>query len=83
MGKILIVAEKPAAGKDIAKVVGATEKHTGYMEGERYVVTWAFGHLIGLKDPQEHDERYKKWSLGNLPVAFQLSESLNLPVSSG
>ena len=84
MGKILIVAEKPAAGKDIAKVVGATEKHTGYMEGERYVVTWAFGHLIGLKDPQEHDERYKKWSLGNLPVAFQLSESLKvLPESAG
>ena len=58
MRKILIVAEKPAAGADIAKVVGATEKHDGYMEGDRYVVTWAIGHLIALKQPQEHDEKY-------------------------
>lgn len=78
MGKILIVAEKPAAGKDIAKVVGANEKHNGYLEGEVYVVTWAIGHLIGLKDPQEHDERYKKWSLDNLPISFDLSESLKV-----
>lgn len=78
MGKILIVAEKPAAGADIAKVVGAREKHNGYMEGERYVVTWAIGHLIGLKQPQEHDEKYKRWSLANLPVSFDLSESLKV-----
>lgn len=78
MGKILIVAEKPAAGNDIAKVVGANEKHNGYLEGEVYVVTWAIGHLIGLKDPQEHDERYKKWSLDNLPISFDLSESLKV-----
>lgn len=78
MGKILIVAEKPAAGKDIAKVVGADEDHRDYLEGEAYVVTWAIGHLIGLKDPQEHDERYKKWSLDNLPISFDLSESLKV-----
>lgn len=78
MGKILIVAEKPAAGGDIAKVVGANEKHNGYLEGEIYVVTWAIGHLIGLKDPQDHDERYKKWSLDNLPISFDLSESLKV-----
>lgn len=78
MGKILIVAEKPAAGADIAKVVGAGEQHNGYMEGERYVVTWAIGHLVGLKQPQEHDEKYKRWSLANLPVAFDLSDSLKV-----
>lgn len=78
MGKILIVAEKPAAGADIAKVVGATEKHRGYLEGDRYVVTWAVGHLIGLKEPQEHDEKYRKWNLGNLPISFDLSESLKV-----
>ena len=78
MGKILIVAEKPAAGADIAKVVGAGEKHNGYMEGERYVVTWAIGHLVGLKQPQEHDEKYRKWSLANLPVSFDLSDSLKV-----
>lgn len=78
MGKILIVAEKPAAGADIAKVVGADEKHNGYMEGDRYVVTWAVGHLIGLKQPQEHDEKYRRWSLENLPISFDLSESLKV-----
>lgn len=78
MGKILIVAEKPAAGTDIAKVVGALEKHQGYLEGERYVVTWAVGHLIGLMQPQEHDEKYKKWSLKNLPIFFDISESLKV-----
>ena len=78
MGKILIVAEKPAAGADIAKVVGAGEQHNGYMEGERYVVTWAIGHLVGLKQPQEHDEKYKRWNLANLPVSFDLSDSLKV-----
>lgn len=78
MGKILIVAEKPAAGQDIAKVVGADEKHSGYMEGEKYIVTWAVGHLIGLKQPQEHDEKYKKWDLNYLPLSFDLSESLKV-----
>lgn len=78
MRKILIVAEKPAAGLDIAKVVGADKKHAGFMEGEKYVVTWAVGHLIGLKQPQEHDERYKKWDLKNLPISFDLSDSLKV-----
>lgn len=78
MGKVLIVAEKPTAGQDIAKVVGADEKHNGYLEGTKYVVTWAVGHLIGLKQPQEHDERYKKWDLKNLPIFFDLSESLKV-----
>ncbi len=82
MGKTLIVAEKPAAGKDIAKVVGATEEHSGYMEGRQYVVTWAVGHLIGLKEPQEHDEKYSRWVLEDLPISFGLSDSLKvLPVS--
>ncbi len=83
MGKTLIVAEKPAAGQDIAKVVGATEKHNGYMEGGKYIVTWAVGHLIGLMQPQEHDEKYRKWNLDNLPLHFDLSESLKvLPETS-
>lgn len=78
MGKILIVAEKPSAGLDIAKAVGADKKYGGFMEGEKYVVTWAVGHLIGLKQPQEHDERYKKWDLKNLPISFDLSDSLKI-----
>lgn len=83
MGKTLIVAEKPAAGQDIAKVVGATEKHSGYMEGNQYIVTWAIGHLIGLMKPYEHDEKYKTWDLQHLPISFDLSENLKvLPETS-
>lgn len=78
MGKTLIVAEKPAAGQDIAKVVGATENHKGYMEGDKYIVTWAVGHLIGLMQPQEHDEKYREWNLDNLPLHFDLAESLKV-----
>ena len=78
MGKTLIVAEKPAAGQDIAKVVGATEKHNGYMEGNQYIVTWAIGHLIGLMKPYEHEEKYKTWDLRHLPISFDLSENLKV-----
>lgn len=83
MGKTLIVAEKPAAGADIAKVVGAAEKHKGYYEGEQYIVTWALGHLIELKDPEEHDERYKKWNLKDLPISFDISDSLKVIPETG
>lgn len=82
MGKILIVAEKPSAGADIAKVVCATERNDGYLEGDRYVVTWGFGHLIGLKEPQEHDEKYKAWSLDTLPIYFDINDSLKIIPSS-
>ncbi|MCI6552698.1 MAG: DNA topoisomerase [Lachnospiraceae bacterium] len=68
MGKILVVAEKPSAGADMAKVLGVTEKKKGYMEGDRYIVTWALGHLVGLKDPEEVNPAYKKWRLEDLPL---------------
>lgn len=68
MGKILVIAEKPSAGKDMARVLGVTEPHNGYMEGERYIVTWALGHLIGLRNPEEIDPKYKKWRLEDLPL---------------
>lgn len=80
---ILIVAEKPSAGADIAKVVGATQRQDGYLEGNGYIVTWAVGHLIGLKAPQEHNEELKNWSLETLPLRFPISESLKvLPKTS-
>lgn len=78
MGKTLIVAEKPAAGADIAKVVGATDRGDGYMEGNGYIVTWAVGHLIGLKKPGEHGEEYEKWQLDQLPLFFSINESLKV-----
>ena len=78
MGKVLVVAEKPSAGADMAKVLGCTERKDGYIEGGNYIVTWAVGHLIGLKEPQEHDEKYVTWNLEDLPIAFDLSESLKV-----
>ncbi len=78
MGKVLVIAEKPAAGADMAKVLGCTERKDGYIEGKNYIVTWAVGHLIGLKEPQEHDEKYATWNLEDLPLAFDLSESLKV-----
>lgn len=70
MGKILVVAEKPAAGKDIARILGVTGSNNGYVENEQYIVTWAVGHLIGLKDPDEADIRYKSWNVDDLPLPY-------------
>lgn len=83
MGKILVVAEKPSVGKELAKILNCTQSKNGYIEGEQYIVTWAVGHLIGLKEPHEHDERYKKWNLSDLPFCFEIGDSLKvLPASA-
>ena len=65
---ILCVAEKPSVGRDIARVLGANTKHDGYMEGNGYCVTWTFGHLCALLDPQEYNEQWKNWNLSSLPM---------------
>ena len=52
MGKILVLAEKPSVGRELARVLGATGGRDGFMEGARYVVTWALGHLVTLADPE-------------------------------
>ncbi|MDD6069766.1 MAG: toprim domain-containing protein, partial [Clostridiales bacterium] len=70
MNKILIVAEKPSAGKDIARILGVTEAQNGYMENDKYIVTWARGHLIGLKDPDENNPKYQKWDVDDLPLPY-------------
>ena len=68
MGKIVVVAEKPSVGRDIARVIGCRTRGDGCLIGERYVVTWAVGHLVTLMEPDELDEKYKKWSFDTLPV---------------
>lgn len=78
MGKILVIAEKPSVAGDIAKALECNERKNGYYENETYIISWAIGHLIGLKYPQEHDERYKNWNLEDLPLVFPLSESLKV-----
>lgn len=68
MAKILVVAEKPSVGKDIAKVLKCNKKGEGCLIGEKYIISWAIGHLIELCDPEEYDEKYKKWRLDTLPI---------------
>ena len=66
--KKLIVAEKPSVARDIARVLGVRGKQDGYFENGEYAVTWALGHLVTLCEPDEMDERYKKWRWGDLPI---------------
>ncbi|NLY43269.1 MAG: DNA topoisomerase III [Clostridiaceae bacterium] len=68
MGKILVLAEKPSVGRDIARVLGCNHKENGYMEGSKYIVTWALGHLVTLADPEVYDAKYKTWKLEDLPM---------------
>ena len=65
---IVCVAEKPSVGAYIANVLGAKQKHDGYFEGNGYQVTWTFGHLCALLDPQEYTDQWKSWSLSSLPM---------------
>ncbi len=65
---ILCIAEKPSVGRDIARVLGATTQRDGYMEGNGYLVTWTFGHLCALLDPQEYTDQWKSWNLSSLPM---------------
>lgn len=62
------IAEKPSVARDIAKIIGATHSHDGYMEGNGYQVTWTFGHLCELKEPNDYFVNWKSWSLAALPM---------------
>ena len=65
---IVCIAEKPSVAKDIAKIIGANSAHDGYMEGNGYQVTWTFGHLCTLKEPEDYTALWKRWSLAALPM---------------
>ncbi|MEG0864504.1 MAG: DNA topoisomerase 3 [Clostridia bacterium] len=77
MGFTLIVAEKPSVARDIARVLGANNHGEGCLSGAGYRVTWAIGHLVGLKEPEELDEKYKRWRAADLPI---LPENMELKV---
>ena len=64
----LVIAEKPSVAQSIAKVIGATQRKDGYMEGNEYLVSWCVGHLIELAQPQTYDEKYEKWRYEDLPI---------------
>ena len=77
MSKILVLAEKPSVGRDLARVLNCNKKGNGYLEGDKYIVTWALGHLVTLADPEAYDEKYKSWRIEDLPM---LPEHLKLVV---
>lgn len=62
----LVLAEKPSVAQSIAKVLGATKREDGYLEGNGYVVSWCVGHLVELSQPEAYDEKYNKWAYGNV-----------------
>ena len=65
------VTEKPSVARDIARLLGANDRHDGYFEGNGYQVTWTFGHLCELKEPNDYTDQWKWWSLGQLPMIPQ------------
>ncbi|MEK5012042.1 MULTISPECIES: DNA topoisomerase III [Bacillus] len=77
MAKSVIIAEKPSVARDIAKVLKCTKKGNGFLEGDKYIVTWALGHLVTLADPEAYDNKYKTWNLEDLPM---LPERMKLVV---
>ena len=65
---IVCIAEKPSVARDIARIIGATSSHEGYMEGNGFQVTWTFGHLCTLKEPNDYTPMWRAWSLTSLPM---------------
>ena len=75
--KTLVIAEKPSVARDIARVLGCAKKENGALEGNQYIVTWALGHLVTLKDPEDYDKKYKEWNMAVLPM---MPEKLQIKV---
>lgn len=71
MAKSLVLAEKPSVARDIARVLGAKRNGNDFIEGDKYVITWALGHLVTLADPDAYDDKYKAWRLEDLPMLPQ------------
>lgn len=74
MNKSLVLAEKPSVGRDIARVLKCNKNGNGYIEGDRYIVTWALGHLVTLAEPEVYKKEYKEWKLEDLPILPSRSE---------
>ena len=68
MGKILVIAEKPSVARDIARVLKCSQKGDGFIGGEKYIVSWAVGHLVTLCEPEDYDKSLKRWTSASLPI---------------
>lgn len=79
MGKILVIAEKPSVARDIARVLGCKKENQkqSFLQGNDYIVSWAIGHLVTLAEPEDYDNKYKKWNMETLPI---LPEQMKLKV---
>ena len=77
MPRVVVIAEKPSVGKELAKVLGCRERGDGFVSNDKYIVTWAVGHLVALSMPNEIDAKYQKWDKKDLPI---LPESIPLKV---
>ena len=79
MGKALVLAEKPSVGRELARVLGCKRGGEGYLEGDRYVVTWALGHLVTLADPDVYEKKWEKWDIADLPMLPQSWKLVVIP----
>ena len=77
--KTLVIAEKPSVGRDIGRVLGCAQKNGGAMEGGKYIVTWAMGHLVTLQDPEDYDKKYREWKMEVLPIMPDKLETKVIP----
>ena len=81
MAKTLVLAEKPSVGRELARVLGCTRGGNGYIEGDRYIVTWALGHLVTLADPDVYEKKWEKWDMEDLPMLPQTMKLVVIPES--
>ena len=77
--KTLVIAEKPSVGRDIGRVLSCQPRGNGFMEGQKYLVTWALGHLVTLKDPEDYDKKYKEWKMEALPIMPEKLQTKVIP----
>ena len=80
--KALILAEKPSVARDIARVMHCSRNIGGALEGDKYVVTWALGHLVTLADPESYDKKYEKWDMATLPMIPDQQKLVVIPQSA-
>lgn len=79
MSKTVVLAEKPSVGRDLARVLGCTKKGNGFLEGQKYIVTWALGHLVTLATPDMYDDKYKTWRMEDLPMVPNHLRTIVIP----
>ena len=77
--KSVVLAEKPSVARDIARVLHCAQKQNGALEGQKYIVTWALGHLVTLADPEAYDKKYEKWDLATLPMLPDTQKLVVIP----